>query len=362
VSKRAATQKEPTFATCSALYWDDEHDRPDEPTPADLCDDGVVDAVNDYLAAYADWLAISEREDEAEARRAYAEKAARHLVGVFPNARVSEGAYAAALGEDLGGHTADIVKAIALRARRTCKTLPPVATLVEWAEEEAQKRHRQARAYRDALAGFERQKACGVEIARRLSGYLSGAVPSGTPEAVASLWRQLTLLEIGISAPDYSRAWRAASSIRLLCENVQAGHAEAVEAARTVFDELDMHDRRMAELSAALATDESVEGAWHEAWGAQHLAVGEWRERIESAVQKVSDKTNGTSRPAIAMPISGLTIGVRVRHEKFGQGAVVAVDGDRVDVAFDRAGAKRVLARFLAAATDQTTGASYAFR
>ncbi|WP_442954489.1 ATP-dependent helicase [Pararhodobacter sp.] len=41
------------------------------------------------------------------------------------------------------------------------------------------------------------------------------------------------------------------------------------------------------------------------------------------------------------------TPGERVFHQKFGTGSVVAVDGDKVAVAFDRAGEKHIVARFL---------------
>jgi DNA helicase II / ATP-dependent DNA helicase PcrA len=40
-------------------------------------------------------------------------------------------------------------------------------------------------------------------------------------------------------------------------------------------------------------------------------------------------------------------VGARVFHEKFGYGVVTAADDDRLDVAFDKAGAKRVLDRFV---------------
>jgi DNA helicase-2/ATP-dependent DNA helicase PcrA len=45
-----------------------------------------------------------------------------------------------------------------------------------------------------------------------------------------------------------------------------------------------------------------------------------------------------------------LEVGARVFHEKFGYGTVTATDDDRLDVAFDKAGAKRVLDRFVARA------------
>ena len=39
--------------------------------------------------------------------------------------------------------------------------------------------------------------------------------------------------------------------------------------------------------------------------------------------------------------------GTRVFHQKFGYGEVVAVDGDKLDIAFDKAGAKKVIASFV---------------
>ena len=65
----------------------------------------------------------------------------------------------------------------------------------------------------------------------------------------------------------------------------------------------------------------------------------------------------GTSRrPTIAeaweqpgRPARAETIppGARVFHQKFGYGTVTAADDDRLDIAFDKAGSKRVLDRFV---------------
>jgi DNA helicase-2/ATP-dependent DNA helicase PcrA len=42
-----------------------------------------------------------------------------------------------------------------------------------------------------------------------------------------------------------------------------------------------------------------------------------------------------------------LAVGQRVFHQKFGYGRVTAVEDDRLDVEFEKAGAKRVLDRFV---------------
>ena len=50
------------------------------------------------------------------------------------------------------------------------------------------------------------------------------------------------------------------------------------------------------------------------------------------------------ARPARA---DAIPVGARVFHQKFGYGAVTAAEDDRLDIAFDKSGAKRVLDRFV---------------
>ncbi|MBK5932874.1 Rep family ATP-dependent DNA helicase [Rhodovulum imhoffii] len=50
-----------------------------------------------------------------------------------------------------------------------------------------------------------------------------------------------------------------------------------------------------------------------------------------------------------AQPV-GFTAGDRVFHQKFGYGTVMGLEGDKLDVEFDKAGAKKVVARFVTAA------------
>jgi DNA helicase II / ATP-dependent DNA helicase PcrA len=46
-------------------------------------------------------------------------------------------------------------------------------------------------------------------------------------------------------------------------------------------------------------------------------------------------------------PTSSFAVGARVFHQKFGYGSVTAVEDNRLDVEFDKAGPKRVLDSFL---------------
>ncbi len=76
-----------------------------------------------------------------------------------------------------------------------------------------------------------------------------------------------------------------------------------------------------------------------------------WR-RLQSRSQ-----VRGMSMPSEAKNItidldavSAFTIGDRVFHQKFGYGAVTGIEGDKLDIAFDKAGDKKVVARFVISA------------
>ncbi len=47
---------------------------------------------------------------------------------------------------------------------------------------------------------------------------------------------------------------------------------------------------------------------------------------------------------------SAFAVGDRVFHQKFGYGAVAGIEGDKLEIAFDKAGSKKVVARFVAPA------------
>ncbi len=67
----------------------------------------------------------------------------------------------------------------------------------------------------------------------------------------------------------------------------------------------------------------------------------------------------GTSQPREsrntvidATAVASFTMGERVFHQKFGYGAVIGIEGDKVEVDFDKAGTKKVVSRFLSAKDD----------
>ncbi|NNL19473.1 MAG: UvrD-helicase domain-containing protein [Boseongicola sp.] len=76
-----------------------------------------------------------------------------------------------------------------------------------------------------------------------------------------------------------------------------------------------------------------------------------WK-RLQSRSQQ-----RGMSQPSEARnmvidmnAISAFTVGERVFHQKFGYGAVTAIEGDKLDISFDKAGDKKVVAKFITAA------------
>ncbi|WP_282168834.1 ATP-dependent helicase [Ruegeria atlantica] len=67
----------------------------------------------------------------------------------------------------------------------------------------------------------------------------------------------------------------------------------------------------------------------------------------------------GTSQPREsrntvidATAVASFTLGERVFHQKFGYGAVIGIEGDKVEVDFEKAGLKKVVSRFLSAKDD----------
>jgi DNA helicase-2/ATP-dependent DNA helicase PcrA len=57
--------------------------------------------------------------------------------------------------------------------------------------------------------------------------------------------------------------------------------------------------------------------------------------------------TEAWEQPARPARSNVIPVGTRVFHQKFGYGTVTAVENDRLDVTFERAGEKRVLDRYV---------------
>ena len=50
--------------------------------------------------------------------------------------------------------------------------------------------------------------------------------------------------------------------------------------------------------------------------------------------------------------VSSFTMGERVFHQKFGYGAVVGIEGDKLEIDFEKAGVKKVVSRFVSGCDD----------
>ena len=50
--------------------------------------------------------------------------------------------------------------------------------------------------------------------------------------------------------------------------------------------------------------------------------------------------------------VSGFTVGERVFHQKFGYGSILEIEGDKLAIAFEKAGEKKVVAAYVTAADD----------
>ncbi len=78
-----------------------------------------------------------------------------------------------------------------------------------------------------------------------------------------------------------------------------------------------------------------------------------WR-RLQSRAgdRPISQPRESTSSVIDAHAISAHTLGERVFHQKFGYGAIIGVEGDKLEIDFEKAGVKKVVARFVSGADD----------
>ncbi|MCA3361566.1 MAG: hypothetical protein ING08_16015 [Roseomonas sp.] len=243
MAKKQTAPALPTFPKTPDFWGDEETGKPERLSPFELEDPDILPVVQNTLAQLEAWRAAQENPDEAEARQCYAENVARHLVGVFPNARISAEAYAAAAGEDLAEYSADIVRAMAQRARRTLKTLPPLAQLLEWCKAESEKRMAQLFAYRDDLREYRRTLEAGQREAAAIAESARCDGLQVSPEAVARVHRMITGHNIGIKpglrdkwewcargmelrkTDEHHAAWRLSEALQ---RRLAGGEAEAM--------------------------------------------------------------------------------------------------------------------------------------
>ena len=78
-----------------------------------------------------------------------------------------------------------------------------------------------------------------------------------------------------------------------------------------------------------------------------------WRRLQSRSQQRPVSQPTGTKSTIIDMKaVSSFTMGERVFHQKFGYGVVTAIEGDKLEIDFEKAGLKKVVARFITGVDD----------
>ncbi|UWQ21111.1 ATP-dependent helicase [Jannaschia sp. W003] len=72
-----------------------------------------------------------------------------------------------------------------------------------------------------------------------------------------------------------------------------------------------------------------------------------WRRLQTNAARPVRQPTEAKNLVIDATAVSAFTTGDRVFHQKFGYGEVMGVEGDKLEIEFDKTGSKKVVGRFL---------------
>ena len=76
------------------------------------------------------------------------------------------------------------------------------------------------------------------------------------------------------------------------------------------------------------------------------------RLQARSADRGLSQPKEGRHVVIDATAVAVFEVGERVFHQKFGYGHITGIEGDKLDIAFDKAGAKKVVASFVTGAED----------
>ncbi|WP_338550731.1 ATP-dependent helicase [Roseovarius phycicola] len=76
------------------------------------------------------------------------------------------------------------------------------------------------------------------------------------------------------------------------------------------------------------------------------------RLQARAAERPLSQPKESRNMVIDAQAISAHTMGERVFHQKFGYGAIIGIEGDKLEIDFEKAGVKHVVARFVSGADD----------
>ncbi len=72
-----------------------------------------------------------------------------------------------------------------------------------------------------------------------------------------------------------------------------------------------------------------------------------WRRLQERSARPVSQHSEARNVTIDATAVSAYVMGERVFHQKFGYGEIVGIEGDKLDIEFDHAGLKKIVARWV---------------
>lgn len=78
-----------------------------------------------------------------------------------------------------------------------------------------------------------------------------------------------------------------------------------------------------------------------------------WRRLQARAAERPTSQPSETRNTVIDLnAVSSFVVGERVFHQKFGYGAVIGIEGDKLEITFEKAGTKKVVSRFISASDD----------
>ncbi len=100
----------------------------------------------------------------------------------------------------------------------------------------------------------------------------------------------------------------------------------------------------------AVGMDSSIE---HKAMNADVYNSPGWkRMQARAGNRPVSQPSESKSSVINMQATSAHTVGERVFHQKFGYGMILGIEGDKLEIEFEKAGLKKVVARFISGADD----------
>jgi DNA helicase-2/ATP-dependent DNA helicase PcrA len=77
-----------------------------------------------------------------------------------------------------------------------------------------------------------------------------------------------------------------------------------------------------------------------------------WRRLQENTARPVAQPREARNTVIDLAATSAFVVGERVFHQKFGYGQIAAIEGDKLEIAFDKSGVKKVVASYVMAADD----------